>query len=92
VAAQANKAKQVREALGLTPTEAGKLLFDFEGKKAYDMWSRWERTGKWDASTDNYFTFISMLFLFKEWKTAGASKAFDLILKQLAEERKNESV
>jgi len=84
-----NKAKQVREALCLSPTECGKLLFGFEGKKAYDMWYRWEKTGKWEASTENYFNVIMMLSLLRQWGTPGACKAFDHILLQLAEERKS---
>ena len=56
-----NKAKQVREALSLTSTQAGQLLFDYNAKKAYDMWSRWERTGKLSLSTEKYFDLILLL-------------------------------
>lgn len=37
-----NKARQVREALGLSRTEAGQLLLGYRGKQAYDQWSQWE--------------------------------------------------
>jgi len=33
-----NKAKKVREAINLTPTQAGKLLFGYLPKQAYDTW------------------------------------------------------
>lgn len=44
-----NKAKQVREALSLMPTEAGKLLCRYKGKEAYDQWMQLERAKSTEA-------------------------------------------
>jgi len=79
-----NKAKQVREALGLTPTEAGELFTGHDAKKAYDTWSRWERTGNWPAPADKLFIVILSLVMAKDLKTRGAAGALDLVLNILA--------
>jgi len=38
----ASKARAVREALDVTPTQAGVMLFGRKPKQAYDQWSQWE--------------------------------------------------
>lgn len=56
-----NKAKQVRNQLGLTPTEAGQILFGYEPKRAYDMWFRWEHGGRMSSPAEAYFDMIIAL-------------------------------
>ncbi len=73
-----NKAKEVREKLKMTPTEAGQLLFDYTPKQAYDTWSQWESGAKKPSKpTENYFNLILFLSMCKELKTPGADKALD---------------
>jgi hypothetical protein len=82
---QENLAKQVREALGLTPTQAGQLLFGYEPKKAYDMWSRWERDNKLSLPTQKYLNVILFLIEARDLGAAGASQALNIYLKILSD-------
>jgi hypothetical protein len=75
-----NKAKQVREVLGLTPTEAGKLLFGYESKKSYDQWTQWEKSKTLSKPTEQYFNLILFLAIARDLKTPGASQALDKYL------------
>lgn len=56
-----NKAKVIRKQLDLTPTEAGQILFGYEAKQAYDMWSRWERGGPVSKPAEAYFDMVLAL-------------------------------
>lgn len=79
-----NKAKEVREVLDLTPTQAGKLLFDYKSKQAYDMWSGWEKgTRNIPLSTEKYFDLILFLNMMKGFKTPGAENALNIFIKTL---------
>ncbi len=78
-----NKAKQVREALSLTPTEAGKLLFGYEGKKSYDQWTQWEKAKTLSKPTEQYFDLILFLAMARDFKTPGAGQALDRYLAAL---------
>lgn len=81
-----NKTKQVREALSLTPTEAGRLLFGYESKKAYDQWSRWERNNKLSSSTEQFFNLILFLAAARDLKMPGVGQALDKYLASLRDE------
>jgi len=73
-----NKMQQVREALGLTPTEAGQLLFGYAPKQAYDTWMQWENgTKNPSAPTHAYFSLILFLAMCRDLKTPGAARALD---------------
>lgn len=79
-----NKAKEVREILDLTPTQAGRLLFGYKAKQAYDMWSGWENgTRKPSLSTEKYFDLILFLNVMKNFNTSGAENAFDIFIATL---------
>ncbi len=75
-----NKARQVREALRLTPTEAGQVLFGYEPKKAYDMWSRWERSDTLQRPLERYFDLILFLVMCRDLSTPGADQTLDRFL------------
>ncbi len=75
-----NKARQVREALRLKPTEAGQVLFGYEPKKAYDMWSRWERSDTLQRPLERYFDLILFLVMCRDLGTPGADQALDRFL------------
>lgn len=80
-----NKAKEVREMLGLTPTKAGQLLFGYKPKQAYDMWSGWEKGAREiPLSTAKYFDLILMLKLMEDLKTPGAHEALSRIVNVLS--------
>lgn len=81
-----NKAKHVREALSLTPTAAGKLLFGYESKKAYDQWTQWEKAKTLSRPTEQYFNLILFLVMARDFKTPGASQALDRFLAVLKDE------
>lgn len=81
-----NKAKELREALSLTPTEAGKLFTGQGGKSAYDTWSRWERTGKWPAPAEKLFNIILSLKMAEEFKARNCHGALKMVLKMLEPE------
>jgi len=84
---QLNKAKQVREALGLTPTQCGKLLLGCNAKQAYDTWTRWERGDRNPTrATEKMFNIILTLKMAKDLKTPGADKALDLVTNLLSED------
>ncbi len=78
-----NKAKQVREALSLTPTEAGKLLCGYKGKAAYDQWMQLERAKKYSGITNSYFDLLLFLAMARDFKTPGAGQALDRYLAAL---------
>jgi len=79
-----NKAVQVREALGLTPTESGQILIGIDdGKKAYDTWARMEKTGKWSSAINQYLKLLLILAIARDIKTRGAGCALDLSIKML---------
>ncbi len=79
-----NKAKQVREALSLTPTEAGQLLFGYTAKQAYDTWAQWESGAKKPSKpTLAYFDLILFLAMARDFKTPGAGQALDRYLAAL---------
>lgn len=80
-----NNALEVREALSLTPTQAGELFTGHSGKKAYDTWSRWERTGNWPEPANQLFKTILTLVMCRDLKTRGASLALDIVLNMLEE-------
>lgn len=76
-----NKANEVREALGLTPTQAGQLLFGYRPKQAYDTWIQWESGAKnMSRPTERYFSLILFLVVMRDLKKPGAEKALDLFL------------
>jgi len=80
-----NKPKAVREALGLTPTEAGQLLLGYSKRHAHDQWSQWERAEKLSKPTEAMLNIILILIIARDFKTRGASKALDVVLKSLGE-------
>lgn len=80
-----NKAKQVREALGLTPTEAGQLLFGYTKKQAHDQWSQWEKAEKLSKPTEAVLNIILILIMARDFKTRGSGNALDLVLKILSD-------
>ncbi len=76
-----SKPKAVREALQLTPTQAGQLLFGHKPKQAYDTWSQWENgTTKPSKPTESFFDLILFLDQCKKDQVPGADKALDLFL------------
>ena len=80
-----NKAKEVREALGLTQTEAGRL-FSGNQRRPYDIWSRWETTGKWPAPADQMFKIILTLVMMRDLNTPGSGRALDIVLDMLQDD------
>ena len=80
---QINTAREVREAIDLSPTEAGRL-FTGNNKRPYDIWKRWEETGNWPAPVDKMFKIILTLKMCEEVKTPGASKALKIVLDTLS--------
>lgn len=78
-----NKAKKVREALGLTPTEAGQLLFGYTPKQAYDQWTQWEAADKLSRPTEATLKIILILIMARDLKTRGSAAALDLVLEML---------
>lgn len=73
--------KAVREALNLTPAEAGQLLFGYSTKHAYDQWSMWENgTKKPSKPTIKFFELILILALAKKQDVHGANEALDIFL------------
>lgn len=56
-----NKAKQVRDQLDLTLTEAGQILFGYTPKRAYDMWFKWERGDTMSIPVEAYFDLLIAL-------------------------------
>jgi len=80
-----NKPKAVREALGLTPTEAGQLLLGYSKRHAHDQWSQWERAEKLSKPTEAMLNIILILIIARDFKTRGASSALDFVLKSLGE-------
>lgn len=83
-----NKATEVRQALGLTPTECGKLLLGCNSKQAYDTWTRWERGDRNPTrATEKMFNIILTLKMAKDLKTLGAQKALDLVMNLLDEDQ-----
>lgn len=60
-----NLALRVRTSLNLSPTEAGKLLFDYRtgnSSQSYKTWSRWENgTRNIPLSTVKYFQLLLKL-------------------------------
>ena len=80
-----NRAKKVREALGLTPVQAGKLIIGIaDGKKSYDMWTRWERSGKWPLAVNQYLGVLLILIIARDIGTPGAENALDVVIKTLS--------
>lgn len=78
-----NKAKKVREALGLTPTEAGRVLFGYQGS-SYDAWMQWENgTKKPSRPTERFFDLILILAKAKTEKIKGSVNALDHVIKEL---------
>jgi len=73
----------VRETLGLTQTECGRL---FTGNKntPYRIWTRWEETGRWAAPVDQMFKMILTLAMARDLKTPGAGSALGVVLDMLA--------
>ena len=85
---QLNKAKKVREALGLTPTHCGQLLLGSKPKAAYDQWTQWENgTRNPSRATEKMFNIILSLKMAKDLKTPGSDKALDLIIKLLGDDQ-----
>ena len=80
-----NKPKAVREALGLTPTEAGQLLLGYSKRHAHDQWSQWERAEKLSRPTEAMLDIVLILVEARDLKTRGASKALDFVLKTMSE-------
>ena len=75
------KAQTVREALGLTPTEAGVQLLGYTPKQAYDTWTMWENgTKKPSRPTEQFFNVLMILIIARDVKTRGAAGALDLVL------------
>ena len=82
---ETNKARKVREALGLTPTEAGQLLLGYSKRHAHDQWSQWERAEKLSRPTEAMLDIILILIMARDFKTRGASSALDFVLKTMSE-------
>ena len=81
-----NKAKQVREALGLTKTQCGQLLLGSNPKSAYDQWSQWESGSRFPSrATDQLFNIILALKMAQDLKTPGAENALNLVINLLNE-------
>ena len=79
-----NKAKDVREALGLTPTQCGKLLLGSKPKTAYDQWTQWENGGRNPSrAADKMFDIILALKMAQDLKTPGADMALGIVIKLL---------
>lgn len=78
-----NKAKEVREALGLTQKEAGELFAGQAGQNASDTWGRWERTGNWPKPAEALFKAILTLKMAEDLRTPGANKALKLVIEML---------
>jgi len=76
-----NKARQVREALGLTQTEAGRLLLGYSGKQAYDQWSQWE-TGRRKPSraADRLLDILIILAIARDIGQSGVDGALDHVI------------
>jgi len=79
-----NKAKDVREALGLSPTECGKILIG--GKEPYRAWKKLEDSGKWNASTEKMLNIILALEMAQRFKTKNCHGALKLVLEMLKPE------
>ena len=75
------KACQVREALGLTKTEAGELLLGYQGKQAYDQWNQWE-TGRRKPSraADRLLDVMIILAIARDIGRPGVEGALDHVL------------
>lgn len=75
-----NKAQQVREAMGLTVTDAGTLLCGCEGKAAYDHWYQLERAKNFSGMANAYLDLLLFLAITRKLKTPGAAKTLDKYL------------
>ncbi len=76
-----NKAALVREALCLTPTQAGTVLLGHAKKPAYDIWSAMERPGYMlSAGMNAYLDLLLFLATARDLNTREAGKALDLYL------------
>ncbi len=76
-----NKAIEVREALGLTPTECGKIFIG--GNNPYRAWKKLEDSGNWNSGTEKMLNLILILVMAKDHKTKNCHGALDLVLKTL---------
>lgn len=75
------KARQVREALGLTQTEAGELILGYRGKTAYNAWNQWE-TGRRKPSraADRLLDVMIILAIARDIGRHGVEGALDHVL------------
>lgn len=76
-----NKAKQVRETLGLSITECGKLFVG--GKFPYRSWKKLEDTGAWNSGTEKMLDIILILTDAKNGKIKDCYGAIDFVLKHI---------
>lgn len=85
-----NKAKEVRDVLGLTQREAGELFARQEGQNASDTWGRWERTGNWPKPAEALFIAILTLKMAEDLKTRNCHGALRLVLEMLQPDDEHE--
>lgn len=85
-----NKAGKVRHMLELHPKTCGRMFTGHQGKKAYDTWSRWERTGCWPASQEKLFDIIITLEKARYDGLKGSDGALELVMDMLYETTKPE--
>lgn len=77
-----NKPRAVRDALGLTPTECGRLLLGVNNhKSAYDQWAIMERQNATEEKLSNsmrqYLNLLLMLSMCRDQRTPGCAQALD---------------
>lgn len=77
-----NKPRAVREALGLTPTECGRILLGVKShKSAYDQWAIMERQNEAEEKLSNsmrqYLNLLLMLSTCRDLRTPGCSQALE---------------
>ena len=82
-----NKPLAVRTALGLSPTDAGRVLLGIANhKRAYDTWAKMERDNSECESLSNsmrqYLNLLLMLSVCRTHHTPGAYRALDLFIEQ----------
>jgi len=80
--ANQNKAQQVRAALELTETEAGKI-FTRNEKAPYQTWHRWEISGRWPAPVEGIFDAVLNLVEESSKGKAWARYALRTVLKSM---------